>query len=70
MPTPSATPLSANGRKALAVARHVGVDVRVDLVHVYRGEGRPPATTVRRDGAALRERLGRRALGLTKARRR
>jgi glutathione S-transferase len=43
MPTLYATPLSANGRKALAVARHIGVDVRVELVNVYRGEGRTPA---------------------------
>ncbi len=43
VPTLYTTPLSANGRKALAVARHLGVDARVELVDVYRGEGRTPA---------------------------
>jgi glutathione S-transferase len=43
VPTLYTTPLSANGRKPLAVARHLGVDVRVELVDVYRGEGRTPA---------------------------
>jgi glutathione S-transferase len=36
------TPLSANGRKALAVARHLGLEPRIELVNVYRGEGRTP----------------------------
>ena len=43
MPTLYTTPLSANGRKVLAVARHLNVDARVELVDVYRGEGRTPA---------------------------
>jgi glutathione S-transferase len=43
VPTLHTTPLSANGRKALAVARHLRVDVRIELVDVYRGEGRTPA---------------------------
>ena len=43
MPTLYTTPLSANGRKALAVARHLEVDARIELVDVYRGEGRTPA---------------------------
>jgi glutathione S-transferase len=38
-----ATPLSANGRKALAVCRHLGLAPRVEVVDVYRGEGRTPA---------------------------
>jgi glutathione S-transferase len=42
-PTLYATALSANGRKVLAVARHLGVDVRVERVNVYAGEGRAPA---------------------------
>lgn len=36
------TPLSANGRKPLAVAQHRGLPVDVKLVNVYRGEGRRP----------------------------
>ena len=35
-----ATPLSANGRKALAVAHHLGLAPEIHLVDVYRGEGR------------------------------
>ena len=35
-----ATPLSANGRKALAVSRHLGLSPEIVLVNVYRGEGR------------------------------
>jgi glutathione S-transferase len=36
------TPLSANGRKVLAVARHLRLATEVKLVNVYRGEGRTP----------------------------
>lgn len=36
------TPLSANGRKPLAVAHHRGLPVDVKLVNVYRGEGQRP----------------------------
>jgi glutathione S-transferase len=35
-----ATPLSANGRKALAVAHQLGLAPEIHLVDVYRGEGR------------------------------
>lgn len=34
------TAISANGRKPLALARHLRLDVEVRLVNVYRGEGR------------------------------
>jgi glutathione S-transferase len=34
------TALSANGRKVLAVSRHLELDIEVRLVNVYRGEGR------------------------------
>jgi glutathione S-transferase len=34
------TPLSANGRKALAVSLQLGLDPKVMLVNVYKGEGR------------------------------
>src|SRR5262249_16869028 len=34
------TPLSANGRKVLAVSHHLGLDPEVTLVNVYKGEGR------------------------------
>lgn len=37
-----ATPLSANGRKVLAVSRHLGLRPEIVLVNVYRGEGRTP----------------------------
>jgi glutathione S-transferase len=37
-----ATPLSANGRKVLAVSRHLGLETEVYDVNVYRGEGRAP----------------------------
>ncbi len=37
------TPLSANGRKVLAVSRQLGVSSEVHLVDVYKGEGRTPA---------------------------
>ena len=37
------TPLSANGRKALVVARHLELDFELHDVNVYRGEGRQPA---------------------------
>jgi glutathione S-transferase len=37
-----ATPLSANGRKVLAAAHHLGLDAEIRLVNVYRGEGRTP----------------------------
>lgn len=36
------TPLSANGRKVLAVSRQLGLEPRVHPVDVYRGEGRSP----------------------------
>jgi len=36
------TPLSANGRKVLAVSHHLGLALEVHLVDVYRGEGRAP----------------------------
>jgi len=36
------TPLSANGRKVLAVSRHLGLVPEVKLVNVYKGEGRTP----------------------------
>lgn len=34
------TPLSANGRKALAASLQLGLDPKVMLVNVYKGEGR------------------------------
>jgi glutathione S-transferase len=37
-----ATPLSANGRKVLAVCRHLGLNPEIHDVNVYRGEGRAP----------------------------
>jgi glutathione S-transferase len=37
-----ATPLSANGRKVLAAAHHLGLAPEIHLVDVYRGEGRNP----------------------------
>jgi glutathione S-transferase len=37
------TPLSANGRKPLAVCRHLGLSPRIEVVNVYAGEGRTPA---------------------------
>jgi glutathione S-transferase len=36
------TPLSANGRKVLAVSRQLGLRADIRLVNVYRGEGRAP----------------------------
>src|ERR1700722_3716717 len=36
------TPLSANGRKVLAVCRHLGLEPETKLVNVYKGEGRTP----------------------------
>jgi glutathione S-transferase len=36
------TPLSANGRKTLAVSHHLGLRPAVEIVDVYRGEGRRP----------------------------
>lgn len=36
------TPLSANGRKVLAVCHHLGIAPEVKLTNVYRGEGRTP----------------------------
>lgn len=42
MPTLYTTALSANGRKPLAVARHLGLNVEVREVNVYRGDGRAP----------------------------
>jgi glutathione S-transferase len=36
------TPLSANGRKVLAVCRHLGLEPETRLVNVYKGEGRTP----------------------------
>ena len=37
-----ATPLSANGRKVLAVCRQLGLAPELHLVNVYKGEGRTP----------------------------
>lgn len=37
-----ATPLSANGRKAMAVCRHLGLEPETQIVNVYKGEGRTP----------------------------
>jgi len=37
-----ATPLSANGRKVLAVSRQLGLSPEIHDVNVYRGEGRLP----------------------------
>jgi glutathione S-transferase len=37
-----ATPLSANGRKVLAVSKHLGLEPDVKIVDVYAGEGRTP----------------------------
>lgn len=37
-----ATPLSANGRKVLAVSRHLELNVQIHDINVYRGEGRDP----------------------------
>ena len=34
-----ATPLSANGRKVLAVCRHLALNPEVQIINVYRGEG-------------------------------
>ena len=36
------TPLSANGRKPLALCHELGLDPEIRLVNVYRGEGRTP----------------------------
>ena len=36
------TPLSANGRKVLAVSHHLGLAPEVRLINVYQGEGRTP----------------------------
>ncbi|HEY2779608.1 MAG TPA: glutathione S-transferase family protein [Steroidobacteraceae bacterium] len=38
-----ATPLSANGRKVLAVSAQLGLRPEIHLVNVYGGEGRDPA---------------------------
>jgi glutathione S-transferase len=38
-----ATPLSANGRKVLALCRHLKLNAEIHEVNVYRGEGRNPA---------------------------
>lgn len=40
MVTLYSTPLSANGRKALAVSLQLGLDPKVVVVNVYKGEGR------------------------------
>ena len=40
MPTLYSTALSANGRKVLAVSRHLELDIEFRAVNVYRGEGR------------------------------
>jgi len=37
------TPLSANGRKPLAVCRHLGIEADIKIVDVYKGQGRTPA---------------------------
>ena len=39
LPTLYTTAVPANGRKVLAVARHLAVDLEVRSVNVYRGEG-------------------------------
>ena len=36
------TPLSANGRKVLAVCKHLGLEPAVTVVDVYKGEARTP----------------------------
>jgi glutathione S-transferase len=36
------TPLSANGRKVLALCHHLGIEPEIRWVDVYRGEGRTP----------------------------
>ena len=36
------TPLSANGRKVLALSHHLGLRPQVRLINVYRGEGLTP----------------------------
>ncbi len=36
------TLLSANGRKVVAAARHLGLDPRIETVNVYAGEGQAP----------------------------
>lgn len=36
------TPISANGRKVLAVSQHLGLEPDVKLINVYKGEGRTP----------------------------
>ena len=36
------TPLSANGRKMLALSRELGLRPQIRRVDVYRGEGRTP----------------------------
>ena len=36
------TPLSANGRKVMAVSQHLGLDPEIRLVNVYKGEGQTP----------------------------
>jgi glutathione S-transferase len=41
-PTLYATPLSANGRKVLALAHHLRLALDVQEVNVYRGEGQTP----------------------------
>ena len=40
MVTLYSTPLSANGRKVLAASLHLGIDPKVIVVNVYKGEGR------------------------------
>jgi glutathione S-transferase len=37
------TPLSANGRKVLAVSQHLALAPEIKLVNVYQGEGRVPS---------------------------
>src|SRR4051812_35031274 len=37
-----ATPLSANGRKVLAVCHHLGIEPEIIVTNVYQGEGRAP----------------------------
>lgn len=36
------TPLSANGRKVVALSRHLGLDPEIVEVNVYAGMGRTP----------------------------
>ena len=43
MPTLYAAPISANARKPLALIDHLGLEVEIRTINVYRGEGQQPA---------------------------